>query len=191
MNPRERTNDPRVAISSAILGRQAQMWTALPAKVVSYNSVNQTIQAKPTIVMQINNPLTGGTSLQPIPVINDIPVVFPGGGGFTLTFPLLAGDECLLIFASRCIDNWWYQGGYQQQGDLRMHDLSDGFALVGPRSRPNAISSPSTSAVQLRDPAGTTYVEVNNAGQITVKAAVSIALVAPPNTITANGNVIG
>ena len=33
-------------------------------------------------------------------------MVFPGGGGFALTFPVAAGDECLVVFASRCIDDY-------------------------------------------------------------------------------------
>jgi hypothetical protein len=80
----------------------------------------------------------------------DVPVIFPRGGGCTLTFPVKAGDECLLIFADRCIDFWWQNGGVQKPVDLRMHDLSDAFAIVGPQSQAHKISGISTSAAQLR-----------------------------------------
>ena len=69
-----------------------------------------------------------------------MPVVFPGGGGFALTFPVAAGDECLVVFASRCIDAWWQSGGVGEPMEPRMHDLSDGFALIGVRSQPAHVS---------------------------------------------------
>jgi hypothetical protein len=52
-----------------------------------------------------NNP-DGTESDMAIPPIPDCPLVFPGGGAF-LEFPVVAGDEVLLIFASRLSDNWW------------------------------------------------------------------------------------
>jgi phage baseplate assembly protein V len=42
-----------------------------------------------------------------------------------------------------------------------MHDLSDGFALVGVYSQPNVIPSVSTDAVQLRSDDGQAFVEIN------------------------------
>lgn len=83
------------------------------------------------------------------------------GGGCTLTFPIAEGDECLVIFASRCIDAWWTAGGVQVQSEFRMHDLSDGFAIVGPFSQATKISGWSTSAVQLRSNDGEAYLQLN------------------------------
>ena len=48
----------------------------------------------------------------------------------------------------------------QKQAEFRLHDLSDGFALVGPRSRPRALSGVSADSVQLRKDDGTTYFEI-------------------------------
>ena len=45
---------------------------------------------------------TDGSST-PKPVILDVPVLFPGGGGFTLHFPLVAGDAVMLMFSERDI----------------------------------------------------------------------------------------
>src|SRR5260363_73502 len=46
-----------------------------------------------------------------LPLLGDVPVFFPRGGGCTLTFPVQKGDECVVVFASRCIDGWWQSGG--------------------------------------------------------------------------------
>ena len=78
-------------------------------------------------------------------------MVFPGGGGWSITFPVSKGDEALVVFASRCIDDWWQSGGVGIQPDLRMHDLSDGFAIIGPRSQPRKLNPAiSTIAVDSR-----------------------------------------
>ncbi|EOZ6583384.1 hypothetical protein LDP80_21680 [Klebsiella michiganensis] len=98
-----------------------------------------------------------------LPLLVDVPVVFPRGGGCTLTFPVKAGDECLVIFADRCIDFWWQSGGIQEPVDGRMHDLSDAFCIVGPQSQAKKISGISTSAVELRSDDGGTKLSLNPA----------------------------
>ena len=121
---------------------------------------------------------TGKTSSVNMPLLPDVPVVFPGGGGFTLTFPVASGDECLVVFASRCIDAWWQSGGVGEPMEPRMHDLSDGFALVGVRSQPHRLSP----AVH-----GSAYVEITPGGavtavgpsSVTVRSGGSITLDAP------------
>ena len=72
------------------------------------------------------------------------------GGGFTLTFPVNPGDECLLMFCERSIDLWQNQGGVQQPSARRFHSLSDAFAIMGLHSRPNSIKNYSQSAIELR-----------------------------------------
>jgi len=62
---------------------------------------------------------------------------------------------------------------------MRMHDLSDGFAIVGPRSQPRKLSAVSTNTVQLRNDAGTEYVELNGSGVISIVAPVKIVLQSP------------
>ncbi|MGC8050122.1 Gp138 family membrane-puncturing spike protein, partial [Salmonella enterica] len=78
----------------------------------------------------------------------------------SMTFPVAQGDECLVVFASRCIDSWWQSGGIQEQAELRMHDLSDGFAILGFRSQPRALSNISTTSAQLRSDDGATFIDL-------------------------------
>jgi hypothetical protein len=54
-------------------------------------------------------------------------------------FPIQQGDECLVVFADFNIDAWHYAGGQQTPLDKRRHDISDGFAIVGPNSLAKAI----------------------------------------------------
>jgi len=171
MDTRERMNSLLVAVQTALKGLQPNIWTAMPAMVVagsggssSFNPAKMTVSAQPTVQARVKTP-TGEWIPATLPVHPDCPVIFPGGGGFYLTFPLAVGDEGLLVYASRCIDAWWQSGGIQPQAEVRMHDLSDGFFLPVCFSNPNVPPDISTNSVQLRSKDGSTYVEIGS-GQI-------------------------
>lgn len=106
---------------------------SMPGIVQSFDPVTVTAVVQPAIkgYEPDSNGVNQSTTL---PLLVDVPVVFPRGGGCTLTFPVKAGDECLVIFADRCIDFWWQSGGVQEPVDDRTHDLSDAFCIVGPQS---------------------------------------------------------
>lgn len=166
MDRNERYEDREQALLSALAGLQARIWTALPAIIESFDPAKMTVQAQPAIQARVRSP-EGVWSWVTMPLLVDVPVIYPSGGGFTLTFPIEAGDECLVLFSSRCIDMWWQSGEVQIQAELRMHDLSDGFALVGPRSQPNILPNISLTGTQLRNDDGTTFVQVSD-GSITM-----------------------
>lgn len=191
----ERIGKESVSIKAAIDGRLAGVWTALPGIVQAFDAARVTAEVQIAILGEIQRP-DGTVERVPLPLLVDCPVVFPRGGGCTLTFPVRAGDECLVVFASRCIDAWWQQGGIQPAMEPRMHDLSDGFVLVGPQSQPAKIGAISTSAVQLRSDDGAALIEIDPAshainarttGSMTAQAGGAIDLTAPK--IKLNGDV--
>jgi hypothetical protein len=112
---------------------------ALPGIIVSFNPVAQTaiVQCAIRETLTIN----GIPTHVNIPQLLDVPVIFPRGGGFVLTFPVSEGDECLVIFSDLCIDMWWQNGGIQNRREARRHNFSDAFAILGPFSQPNVLSS--------------------------------------------------
>ncbi len=70
------------------------------------------------------------------------PIICLGGGKANLTMPIAAGDECLLIFNDRDIDNW-FSGGTTTQANAtgRLHAFTDAFCLVGVKSIPNVLAA--------------------------------------------------
>jgi hypothetical protein len=102
----------------------------------------------------------GTETVSDYPELKDVPVVFPNGGGFTLTFPISEGDECLLFFNDREIDNWVINGTGYPPTTGRLHDLADAVAFVGVRSNPNAIGNISTTAAQIRSDSGSVVVSL-------------------------------
>lgn len=131
----ERAATPEDAAAAHADAVALGMSKCLPGIIKSFDPVNQTVTVQPAIKR-----IFGGESPVDLPLCVDVPVVFPSGGGLVMTFPIAAGDECLLFFADRAIDNWWDRGGTQEPSEHRLHDLSDGFALVGVSSRPRFLS---------------------------------------------------
>src|SRR5260364_26635 len=144
MDLRERFEDAQEALRAAIHGALINVWTVRPA-----------IQG---VVRRLDRETaTVRTEAVELPLLGDVSVFFPRGGGCTLTFPVQKGDECVVVFASRCIDGWWQSGGVQRPMEPRRHDLSDGFAFIGPFSQQTKIKGIHTQAVQLRSDDGATY----------------------------------
>ncbi len=144
-----------------------QIRVALPGIVQSFDPGTVTAVVQPAI-RSVETDNDGNRVTKNYPLLVDVPVVFPRGGGCTLTFPVKAGDECLVIFADRCIDFWWQSGGVQEPVDDRVHDLSDAFCIVGPQSQAQKIGGISTSAVELRSDDGETKLSLNpSSGAIT------------------------
>ncbi|MCC7907759.1 translation initiation factor IF-2 [Klebsiella pneumoniae] len=144
-----------------------QMRVALPGIIQSFDPESVTAVVQPAI-RYIERDNDGNTSTQDYPLLVDVPVIFPRGGGCTLTFPVKEGDECLVIFADRCIDFWWQSGGIQEPVDGRMHDLSDAFCIVGPQSQAKKIGGISTTAAQLRTDDGSAIIELAAGGAVTI-----------------------
>ncbi|MFV2937622.1 Gp138 family membrane-puncturing spike protein [Klebsiella michiganensis] len=138
------------------------MRVAMPGIIQSFDPDAVTAVVQPAIKGAEQDESGAEVSVN-LPLLVDVPVVFPRGGGCTLTFPVKEGDECLVIFADRCIDFWWQSGGVQEPVDGRMHDLSDAFCVVGPQSQAKKISGISTSAVELRSDDGATKLSLDPA----------------------------
>lgn len=133
---------------------------AEPGIIQSFDPVEQTVTVQLTIREQLTNE-DGSKQWVNLPLLLDVPIVIPRGGGYMLTMPVTKGDECLVIFGDMCIDAWWSLGGIQNQIEKRRHDLSDGFAIIGIWSQPNVIPNYSTTSTQLRSLDGTSSISLN------------------------------
>ena len=178
----ERADDFEDAVRVATRARQASIQTALPAVVVSYDPVKQTVSAQPTIQGQ-RPTATGLGAPENLPVCPDCPVSFPKGGGYAITWPLNPGDEGVLVFMSRCMDSWWQSGGIQPQAEMRMHDLSDGVFLPGATSQPMKLANVYTGGMEMRNTSGSMHVRMSPSG-IDILGNVTVT-----GTVMATGNV--
>lgn len=109
----------------------------VPGQITALNVADGTVDVQVSLMQQN----TSGISV-PYPELRGCPVVTIQGGGVAAIMPIQVGDSCLVFFSDRCIDAWFQTGSPQPLPNLRMHDLSDGFALVGLNSMVNPILTP-------------------------------------------------
>lgn len=154
----ERSADFEEVIRAATTKLSLALRVAAPGIIQSFDPVEQTVTVQIAIreVIQLSE-IPENVNL---PILVDVPIVMPRAGGYTITFPIQTGDECLVVFSDMCIDGWWQAGGVQNQLEMRRHDLSDAFAILGPWSQPRRISNYSTNSLQLRNEDGTQVVEI-------------------------------
>lgn len=167
MDIRERLHDPEEQLRAALDAFKADLWTSVPCVVESVDLAKQTAVLRPTVKSVQRQP-DGSLKSVSLPLLQDVPLHFPSGGGVTMTFPVKAGDETLAVISSRSIDSWHQSGGEQQQVDARTHDLSDAFAFVGFKSNPKALSNVSSTGTQIRSDDGATVVGVDPAAGVSV-----------------------
>lgn len=104
----------------------SSLHTCLPGRIEKYSREEQKANVKPLIKKQY---LDG--SAAELPVISNVPVVFPRTQRAGITFPLEQGDGVLLVFAERALDRWLSSGVDSGPGDSRKFDLSDAIAIPG------------------------------------------------------------
>ena len=115
--------------------------------VVAFYPATQTADIQ--IAMQRLSPQGGPTpswvAVTP-PILPQVPCVFLGGGGCSLTFPVATGDTCILLFNDRDIGNWFTTGtAATPPPSNRAHHVSDAVAIVGLRNMANLL--PSVNAI--------------------------------------------
>jgi len=150
-------------VNKAAEKERLDIHTALPGRVVKFNANQNTV----TVESMITQILTDGNNLA-LPPLVDVPVQFPRGGGFVVTFPISDGDEGLIVFNERCIDGWWANGDKSAPMDARLHDYSDAVFIPGISSLKNIIPNVFMDGVSMQTVDGGTYIRLTN-GKIFIK----------------------
>ncbi len=120
-------------IRHAIDETVADLRVAMPARVERVDLGKGLVDAKPLVKDRVEIPGKAGTQVISIPVVTNVPVIWPGAGGMRVTFPIVPGDTVLLVFSDRSLDLWLAQGGEVDPLDPRRHALSDAVAIPGLR----------------------------------------------------------
>lgn len=138
---------------------KSNLRVACPGIIQAFNPEEQTVTVQLALRELIRNENGDKEWVQIAPLL-DVPISIPRSGGYSLTMPIEKDDECLVVFGDMCMDAWFSHGGIQNQMELRRHDLSDGFAILGVWSQPNRIKNYSTDSCQLRNENGSAYIEL-------------------------------
>lgn len=163
-------NDPGLADNLKSLKRD--IFTNLNchaiAMITKFDPATQLCAAKMnykrTIWTLTSNPLAPDTyqytpKYVEYPLIVSAPLVVVGGGNVNLTMPVQAGDQALVFFNDRSLDDWYRNGAVNNLSDLRTHSFSDALVLVGLHSKLNPIQNYDTVRGGITD--GDAFLGVN------------------------------
>jgi hypothetical protein len=117
-------------IRKALEARLADVWTALPGRVETYDAVTRTADISPVVRRPITT-TEDDTIHEDLPVIPNVPILFPCGGGASITWPLLKGDHVQLLIQTLSPAQWRESGETSDPGDLRLHSLGNAYAIPG------------------------------------------------------------
>lgn len=128
----------RASLRSALERLNCHQWATLVAFDPATQKATVSIAALRQVIDYKQNP-PARVSKQ-YPLLLDVPVVLATGGDGGVTFPIRAGDVCLLLFNDRDFDLFWETANPVLPNTARIHDLSDAVALIGPRTKPNPLA---------------------------------------------------
>lgn len=130
----QRTPTLAELIEMAMEKRLLDVHTALPGRVEKYDATTQKADIKPMLKepLVVDGDDDVSIEVESLPVITDVPVGWPRGGGFFLHLPIEKGDPVLLVFSERCIDSYLAgTGGEVDPVMIHKFDLSDAMAIPG------------------------------------------------------------
>lgn len=104
----------------------------------------------------------GSEVIKDYPILLECPVVVLFGGVDVLTMPIEQGDNCLVLFNDRDIDNWLNNGNGKVPITARLHDISDAFALVGIRPLTNSITNYLSNGIRLSHNGGDSQIDLKD-----------------------------
>lgn len=153
-------------IRSAIEAALLETNTGLPGRVESYDASTQTAKVLPLLRRAYRQPDESVQVVQQPPLIR-VPVLFPGGNGWSIRWRLKAGDTVFLHFGQRSLDKWKSapRGTLVDPQESRRHALSD--AVAHPELRPpsDPVADPGEDLVLSHD-SGNTELRLTPDGQI-------------------------
>lgn len=124
------------AIQAVLEKRLSEIYTAIPAQIVSYDAKKNLSKVQPTL----NIKYVDEEESQERPVISGVRVQFQKMGEAWLRLPVAPGQEGLLVFAMRSIDIWQALGGNVDPEDNRKFSINDAFFIPGATSDDNSLS---------------------------------------------------
>ena len=114
------------SIRFAIRQSLKDLYTCMPGIVESYDA-----ETRRAVVKGALKVVTTKEEEIEREAIHNVPVVFPSGGGFAMTFPLEQGDPVLLVYSQRGLANWKKTFGVAAPDVFGFLSEKDAIAIPG------------------------------------------------------------
>ncbi len=120
----------------------------------------------PKVSVQIVNKrlYEGAEEAELLPIIEDVPIVYPGSGDWWLTFPVVKDSYVVLLVSDRSIADWLDQGGVVEPSKRRKFDISDAIAIAGILPDPENLDSIDDDGIALRKKDNSLFLKLLSTG---------------------------
>lgn len=126
----------------------SELYTSMPGEVVAYDPATQRATVQPTVKVRALDEDDEEVE-ETLPPIANVPVQFPAGGSFALTFPLAAGDPVTLVFSMVSAAEYLSTGQIAAPADRRLHSLNYPVALPGALPETKKLTDAHASELRL------------------------------------------
>lgn len=138
------SSDERISLGELLLETAdmviGRMFVKIPGTVIAQDPATLRVTVQPACRAYERNPENDALVPFELPVIPNVPVQYPTGGGINITWPLLPGDSVWLEIVDHSLDEW--HGGQPEPvfvADQRRFSLSDAIAVPGARKNANPV----------------------------------------------------
>jgi hypothetical protein len=123
----ENNIDPVEVFQAFLDSRLENVHTCLPGQIEIYSAAQRQATVKPLVKLKTRD---GEDMLMPL--IDNVPVMFPGSKLFSVEYDLKKGDGCLLVFAETGIGTWLSGNGIESNSDdVSRFSLTDAICIPG------------------------------------------------------------
>lgn len=100
--------------------------TSMPGVVKAFDPARSMAVVQPAIKVRLQD-----DTERELPDILDVPVVYPAGGGYAITFPVRVGDPVLMLFSQRGLTEWKRTLDVASADRGVFHSMGDAVAIPG------------------------------------------------------------
>ena len=158
------------------------IWTVAPGVIDSYNASTKRARVRPAL----RTLLTNGES-ESQPVIVNVPVVHPSGGGFVVHLPVRRGDAVLMAFSRRGLSRFKQTFAEVDPDDEGFFSIKDACVIPGFGSL--GITPATANGVSMQTEDGSNHIYVEN-GSVVVTSTGDVTVNASSTEINAATNVV-
>lgn len=166
------------------------LWLGCPGIIETYNPNTKRAQVRPALRMVMTD-----NSENQHPIINNVPVMFPSGGGFTFIIPLKKGDPVWLDFSQRGMTEFKLSYEEATPDKTGLFSIKDCVIRAGFGAGEITPATVNGASLQTEDGANNIYVEdgkinIETSGTVHVTAQSAI-INADTTTFNSNVNING
>ena len=184
-NPDSSYDQLEQALSFCFSQEAKNIHTSVPGVIQAYDPMTKRAEVQIALKTLIGTPEEHEAHDRP--VILDVPILHPSGGGYVIHLPLAAGDAVMLLFAERGIEKFKTTFEISEPTMEAFFMERDAVAIPGFGAME---ITPAGDGLTIQTEDGAQFIHITAEGDMTVTSTQSLTINAPTVTINSTTTVI-